>query len=51
MCSTYNEGKSERLIRSLKDKIFKHATAALKNVYFDMLYDFVNSVITQFTEQ
>ena len=33
--STYNEGKSvvaERLIRTLKNKIFKHMTAVLKNV-------------------
>ena len=45
MYSTYNEGKSvvaERFIRTLKNKIFKHMTATLKNVYFDMLDDIVN---------
>ena len=46
MYSTYNEGKSvvtERFIRILKSKIFKHMTAVSKNVYFDVLDDlFVN---------
>ena len=42
MYSTYNEGKSERLIRNLKDKVFKHITAVLKNIYFDILDDFLN---------
>ena len=45
MYSTYNEGKSvvaERFIRTLKNKIFKHMTAVSKNVYFDVLYNFVN---------
>ena len=45
MYSTYNEGKSavaERFIRTLKNKIFKHMRAVSKNVYFDMLDDFVN---------
>ena len=44
MYSTYNEGKSvvaERFIRTLKNKIFKHMTAVSKNVYFDVLDDFV----------
>ena len=44
MYSTYNEGKSavaERFIRTLKNKIFKHMRAVSKNVYFDMLDDFV----------
>ena len=39
MYSTYNEGKSvvaERIIRTLKNKIFKHMTAISKNVYFDI---------------
>ena len=43
--STYNEGKSvvaERLIRTLKSKIFKHMTAVSKIVYFDVLDDIVN---------
>ena len=38
--STYNEGKSfvtERFIRTLKNKIFKHTTAISKNVYFDII--------------
>ena len=41
MYSTYNEGKSviaERLIRTLKNKIFGHMTA----VYCDVLHDIVN---------
>ena len=45
MYSTYNEGKSvvaERFTRTLKNKIFKHITAISKNVYFDVLDDFVN---------
>ena len=45
MYSTYNEGKSvvsERFIRTLKNKIFKHITAISKNVYFDMLDNIVN---------
>ena len=44
MYSTYNEGKSvvsKRLIRTLKNKIFKHMTAISKNVYFDALDDIV----------
>ena len=39
MYSTYNEGKSvagERLIRTLKSKIFKHMTAVSENVYSDV---------------
>ena len=45
MYSTYNERKSvvsERLIRTLKNKIFKHMRATSKNVYFDVLDDIVN---------
>ena len=45
MYSTYNEGKSvitERFIRTLKNKIFKHMTAISKNVYFNVLGDIVN---------
>ena len=45
MYSTHNEGKSvvpKKLIRTLKNKIFKHVTAVSKNVYFDMLGDIVN---------
>ena len=45
MYSTYDEEKSavaERFIRTLKNKISKHMTAILKNVYFGMLGDIVN---------
>ena len=45
MYSTYNEGKSvvaERFIRTLKNKLHKHMTAAGKNVYYDVLDDAVN---------
>ena len=45
MYSTYNEGKSvvdERLIKTLKNKIFKHVTTISKNVYVDVLNDIVN---------
>ena len=45
MYSTYIEGKSvvaERLIRTLKNKIFEHMAAISKNVYFDVLGDIVN---------
>ena len=45
MYSTYNEGKSvvaERLIRTLKNKLYKHMTATGKNVYYDVLDDVVN---------
>ena len=45
MYSAFNEIKSvvaERFIRTLNNKIFKHMTAISKNVYFDVLDDFVN---------
>ena len=45
MYSTYNESKSvvaERFIRILKNKLYKHMTAAGKNVYYDVLDDIVN---------
>ena len=45
MYSTFNEGKSvvvERLIRTLKNKLYKHMTATGENVYFDVLDDVVN---------
>ena len=45
MYSTFNEGKSvvaERFIRTLKNKLCKHMTAAGKNVYYDVLDDIVN---------
>ena len=43
--SIFNEGKSvvsQRFIRTLKNKIFKHMTAISKNIYFDVLDDIVN---------
>ena len=43
--STYNKGKSvvgKRFITTLKNKIFKHMTAVLSNVYFDVLDDIVH---------
>ena len=45
MYSTYNEGKSvvtERFIKTLENKIFKHMAAISKNVYFDVSGDIVN---------
>ena len=50
MYSTYNEGKSvvvERLVKTLKNKIYKHMRALSielhsKNVYFDILDDIVD---------
>ena len=45
MYSTYNEAKSlvpERLIRTLKNKVFKRMTAVSKKIYFDVLDDIVN---------
>ena len=45
MYSAYNKGKSvvaERIISTLKNKIFKHTAAVSKNLYFDVLDDIVN---------
>ena len=45
MYSIHNEGKSvvaERLIRTLKGKIYKYMTSILKNVYIDKLDDIVD---------
>ena len=45
MYSTHNEGKyavAERFIRTLKNKIYKHMTVILKNVYFDVLDNIVD---------
>ena len=42
MYSTYKKGKSvvaQKLIRTLKNKTFKHMTAISKNVYFDVIDD------------
>ena len=44
MYSTYKEGKSvvsERFIRTLKNKLYKHMTTVSKNVYYDVLDDIV----------
>ena len=43
--STHNEGKSvvtERFIKTLKSKIYKHMTSVSKNIYIDKLGDIVN---------
>ena len=45
MYSTFNEDKSvvaERIIRTLKNNLYKHMTATGKNVYFDVLDDVVD---------
>ena len=45
MYSIPNEGKSvvaERLIRTLKNKIYKYMKSVSKNVYIDKLDDIVN---------
>ena len=45
MYSIHNEGKSvaaERLIRKLKNKIYKYMAGISKNVYINKLYDIVN---------
>ena len=45
MYSIYNGGKCvvvERVIRTLKSKIFKHMKAVSRNAYFDVLDDFVH---------
>ena len=52
MYSTHNEGKSvvtERLIRTLKNKIYKHMTAFSKNVYFNVLDDIVDKYSNTYT--
>ena len=45
MYSIHNEGKSvvtDRFIRTLKTKIYKHMTPISKNVYIDKLDDIVS---------
>ena len=45
MYSTHNERKSvvsERFIRTIKNKIYKHMTSISKNLYIDKLDDIVN---------
>ena len=39
--STHNEGKSERFIRTLKKKTYKHMATVSKNVYTDRLDEIV----------
>ena len=38
----HNEGKSLRLIRILKNKVYKYMTLVSKNAYIDKLDDIVN---------
>ena len=43
--SAYNEGKSyfsERFIKILKNKVYKHMTAVWKKIYFNVLNDIVD---------
>ena len=50
MYLTHNEGKSlvdKRYIKTLKYKIYKHMTAASKNVYFCVFDDIVDKYIEQ----
>ena len=45
MYSTHNEGKSvvaEKVIKTLKNKIYKYLTSISKNVYIDKLAEIVN---------
>ena len=45
MYSTYKKEKfvvAERFIKTLKNRIFNHMTAASNNIYFDVLDDIVN---------
>ena len=45
MYLTHNEGKSvvtERLIKNLKKKVYKHMTSFSKNAHIDKLDDIVN---------
>ena len=42
MYSIYTDEKSERSIRSLKNKIYKYMTSISKNVYIDKLVYTVN---------
>ena len=45
MYSTQNDGKfvvSERFIRTIKNKIYKHLPAVSKNAYIDKLDNFVD---------
>ena len=51
MYSTYNKGKSvvtERFIKTLKNKIYKHMTTIVKNVYLNVLDDIVDKYNNSF---
>ena len=39
-----NSVVAERIISTLKSKIFKHMTAISKNVYFDVLDDIIKKI-------
>ena len=48
MYSALNDGKSaiaERLIKTLKNKIYRYMTSVSKNVYIDKLVDIVTKYI------
>ena len=54
MYSTHNEVNSviaERLIRTLKNEIYKHMTAVTKNVYLGVLDDIVDEYNNTYLEQ
>ena len=54
MYSTHNEGKSvitERIIRTLKNKIYMYMTSITKNVYIDKLDDIVINTIIHIITQ
>ena len=54
MYSTYNKIKfvvAERLIRTLRNKIFKQMTAVSKNIFLMRLMILLINTITQFIEQ
>ena len=45
MCSPHNEGKSvatERFVKTLKNKIYKHMTKIGENIYFNVLDDIID---------
>ena len=54
MYSTHNEEKSvvaERLVRTIKNKIFKCVTSISKNLYIDEVDDIVNKKTVRIIEQ
>ena len=51
MYSTHNEGKSgivERLIRTLKNNIYKYTTSVSKNVYIDTYIDTLDDMVNKY---